>query len=144
MCKYVKSIFVADALAFIINAEKEIPLKVGKSFGSFQHVYKDIKSFVSLGAKNYCVIHGEENTSTIKVSGLTLCTSKTEGVITPETFQQCLQGIQSPILVPQVRAASTPLHETKRRKQNIAFSSTLHLKRKLTKNSFFTVPFGFN
>jgi hypothetical protein len=115
---------------------------LGDYFGAFQPVYSDVKSFVSLGAKNYCVVNG--NSSTIKVSGLTLNTLLTADIITPETFQQCLKGVQKPIAVPQSRTSATQKYETKKRKINVTFSALPHLKRKLLKDSVFTVPYGYN
>lgn len=145
-----------DSLLFSAKPEYRLPFDVSPALGDFKPVLPPnavIKTFYSLGCKNYCLLYKESDKLcyVTKIKGLSVTSHNLAQSVTPETYDSFIKAhFEDQVLnvyIPQSRAKVEP--QTKSFKHIMLtqkFSNELHLKRYILKRekSYITYPYGFN
>ena len=141
-----------DSLIFSLPKTEPIPLPISDAVGHFKHEIKNIKSYQSLGPKNYCITFEKDNCiqTITKVRGLSLNNSLNENIFTDELFktyvQQFISKKKEKIQVKQFRTRG----DFKRFKINstieqVSFSNALSDRRFICNESphLNSFPYGY-
>ena len=78
-----------DSIIFALPKADKIPLPLSDAVGHFKHEVKNLKSYQSLGPKNYCITFEKDNViqTITKVRGLSLNNSLNENIFNENLFK---------------------------------------------------------
>lgn len=141
-----------DSIFFTLKKSQTIPLPISNAIGEFKHVYRNIKSFYTLGPKNYCVTYEKDNQifSDTKVKGFSFNSVINENEIDSATYDFFLsqflknQVESKPII--QFRTKQCTLKNVSKEALVMQFRNNVSDRRIVLKNSmhYQTFPYGFS
>jgi hypothetical protein len=145
-----------DSLLFSGPNDYQLPFAVTPAFGDFKPVLgstAEIKTFYSLGCKNYCILFSEQGklSYVTKIKGLSVNSHNLTDKISPKMYETFIKAhFEDRVIhefIPQSRCKLEKQTRTfKQLMMTQKFSNELHLKRYILKKtkSYRTFPFGFN
>ena len=141
-----------DSIIFTLPHDQPVPLKVSSAVGHFKHDINDIKSFYSLGPKNYSLTFESNNSkeTLLRIRGLSLNNSLNKVNFSNELFKfyvsQFLKQKRQQISMKQFRRKA----DFKKLKicsqiEQLTFTNDLSKRRNVdfSTRNFLTLPYGY-